>query len=304
MEKYIQLAKKLKMEHAVIITPDQIAFDVRALLKCRWGCEDYFSENNRRCHTRGTTYEERVEMVKRYSSILLMHSHDVQQLSVAVLEIERDLNIAVNYFKEAIALDSDFALAYTYLARSYLNIYWFHFDPSPYPLLQSKVAIDAAFRIDPELPEAYIALAEYYYHGFLDYSNALVQLEAASEYMPDHPDCSFYKACVYRRMNDWEKAIIDFLDAYQGDPGSIWYLGDLVGTYLSMGEYQKALDFLDKLLLNFPEDATGYRLRIHTYLLRDGNVLKAREVLKDAANLNISEIKIMSSHNFFPLLDL
>lgn len=102
MEKYIQLAKKLKMENAVIITPDQIAFDVRALLKCRWGCEDYFLANNIRCHTRGTTYEERVAMVKRYSRILLVHSHDVQQLSVAVLEIEKIAFLDGYYFAFAI----------------------------------------------------------------------------------------------------------------------------------------------------------------------------------------------------------
>jgi len=102
MDNYIQLAKKLKMEHAVIITPDQIAFDVRALLKCRWGCEDYFLANNMRCHTRGTTYEERVEMVKRYNRILLIHSHDAQQLSVAVLEIERTAFLDGCYFAFAI----------------------------------------------------------------------------------------------------------------------------------------------------------------------------------------------------------
>ena len=102
MDKYIQLAKDLKMENVVIITPDQITFDIRAILKCRWGCEDYFLENNIRCHTRDTTYEERVEMVKKYSCILLVHSHDVRQLSVAVLEIERTAFLDGYYFSFAI----------------------------------------------------------------------------------------------------------------------------------------------------------------------------------------------------------
>ena len=102
MEKYIQLAKKLKMEHAVMITPDQIAFDIRAILKCRWGCEDHFLANNMRCDTRGTTYQERVEMVKRYSCILLIHAHDAQQLSVAALEVERTAFLDGYYFAFAI----------------------------------------------------------------------------------------------------------------------------------------------------------------------------------------------------------
>ncbi len=45
---YIQLAGKLGMENAVPVSPKEIYFDVRALLKCRWGCE-YYSENSARC---------------------------------------------------------------------------------------------------------------------------------------------------------------------------------------------------------------------------------------------------------------
>jgi len=88
MEKYIQLAKGLNMVDALIVSPNQISFDIRAILKCRWGCED-FRPGNIRCDNRGTTYQERVEMVKRYNHILMVHSHDARELSKAVLEIER-----------------------------------------------------------------------------------------------------------------------------------------------------------------------------------------------------------------------
>jgi len=39
MEKYVRLAKELNMINAKIISPKDIFFDVRAILKCRWGCE-------------------------------------------------------------------------------------------------------------------------------------------------------------------------------------------------------------------------------------------------------------------------
>lgn len=101
MEKYIHMAKELKMVNAVIISPWQVFFDIRAILKCRWGCEDYFQENIR-CSTRGTTYEERVEMVNRYNHILLVHAHDAKDLSVAVLKIERAAFLDGYYFAFAI----------------------------------------------------------------------------------------------------------------------------------------------------------------------------------------------------------
>jgi predicted metal-binding protein len=88
MDKYIQLAKELRMIDAMIISPKQIFFDNRSILKCRWGCED-FRPGNIRCDHRGTTYQERVEMIKRYNHILIVHSHNARELSKAVLKIER-----------------------------------------------------------------------------------------------------------------------------------------------------------------------------------------------------------------------
>jgi predicted metal-binding protein len=104
MEKYIQLAKNLGMTNALLITPDHIAFDIRAILKCRWGCEYsvYSSHENIKCYIRDTTYQERVQMLKTYNHILLVHSHNAKELSEAVLEIERTAFLDGYYFASAI----------------------------------------------------------------------------------------------------------------------------------------------------------------------------------------------------------
>jgi len=100
-EKYVELAKSLKAVDARLIAPQDICFDVRAILKCRWGCEDFF-QNSIRCSTRDTTYQERIEMVKSYNNILLVHAHDARELSAAVLEIERAAFLDGYYFACAI----------------------------------------------------------------------------------------------------------------------------------------------------------------------------------------------------------
>ena len=101
MEKYIQLARELGMVNAKIISPKDIFFDIRAILKCRWGCEDFFQESIR-CQNRDTTFQERVEMINRYDHIVLVHSHDARALSAAVLEIERVAFLDGHYFEFAI----------------------------------------------------------------------------------------------------------------------------------------------------------------------------------------------------------
>ncbi len=100
-DQYIQLAKELKMADARIISSEDICFDIRAILKCRWGCED-FSKESIKCSTRNTSYRERMEMIKAYRNILLVHAHDEKQLSRAVLEIERAAFLDGHYFASAV----------------------------------------------------------------------------------------------------------------------------------------------------------------------------------------------------------
>ena len=95
--KYIQMAKDLNMENAVLITPDDIFFDIRAILKCRWGCED-ITKKSIKCGTRDTTFEEGMSMIKAYKNILMLHGHDGTELSRAVLEIERAAFLDGFYF--------------------------------------------------------------------------------------------------------------------------------------------------------------------------------------------------------------
>lgn len=97
MQKYIDLAKEFNIINALIISPQDIFFDIRAILKCRWGCEN-FSPKSIRCQTRDTTFQERIDMVNRYQQILFVHSHDVREVSRAVFEIERVAFLDGYYF--------------------------------------------------------------------------------------------------------------------------------------------------------------------------------------------------------------
>ena len=96
-DKYAELAKSLGMVNAIVISTSDICFDSRALLKCCWGCDRLHSENAR-CSSRNTTLQERMEMVKKYSNILLVHSNNATELSQTMLELERVAFLDGYYF--------------------------------------------------------------------------------------------------------------------------------------------------------------------------------------------------------------
>ena len=94
---FISQAKKMGMTDAILISPEDIGFDIRANLKCAWGCDRGVTPSIR-CDSRGTTLEERVQMVKQYSHILLLHCHDPKQLSEVILKLERNAFLDGYYF--------------------------------------------------------------------------------------------------------------------------------------------------------------------------------------------------------------
>ena len=100
-DKYVKLAKKLGMIDALIISPTDICFDIRTQLKCAWGCDRDFTPNAK-CDNRCMTFDERLKIVKQYNAILLLHSHDAQELSKVILEIERFVFLDGYYFAFAL----------------------------------------------------------------------------------------------------------------------------------------------------------------------------------------------------------
>ena len=97
MQKYVDYAKDHGMIDAMIISPENIFFDIRAFLKCSWGC-DRLNAENIRCDSRNTTTEERIEMVKQYTNILLVHSHSAVELYRVLLRLERTAFLDGYYF--------------------------------------------------------------------------------------------------------------------------------------------------------------------------------------------------------------
>jgi predicted metal-binding protein len=101
IEKYIDLALSKGLNDAVLISPDQIYHDVRAYLKCAWGC-NRSSGTDPYCDSHNTTVSERLEMLNKYTSILLLHSHDAVKLSRVILELERTAFLDGYYFAFAL----------------------------------------------------------------------------------------------------------------------------------------------------------------------------------------------------------
>ena len=90
MEKYINMAYSNGAENVVAITPDDIVFDGRTILKCMYGCADWGKGCTCPSRPGYPKLKELKKLLKKYKTVLIIHSHDKKIAQKASLAIETE----------------------------------------------------------------------------------------------------------------------------------------------------------------------------------------------------------------------
>jgi len=175
--------------------------------------------------------------------------------------VSEKLPKAIDLLKEAVARDGRFIRAYCLLSRIHGQLYFAGLDHTPERLASARQAAEAALRIDPEDGEAHLAMADYYYHGFRNYTQALQELSAARQTLPNSSQVFEWTAYIARRQGDWKKATSNFERAANLDPRNFQLLQQLALTYQGQHRYQEQLQTLDRALTIVPQDLSTLVLR-------------------------------------------
>jgi serine/threonine protein kinase/Tfp pilus assembly protein PilF len=202
---------------------------------------------------------------------------------------EENYRMAENMFLKAVGLDSSFALAYIRLAQLNIEYYWFYYDRDKSRLASAKQYIDKAIEINPPIPEIYIVQGHYYYHGFLDYDNALFELKNGLKLYPDNSEILEYIGCIKRRQGNFEEAISYLKRSVELDPRSS-VNSDIGQTYMLLKEYEAAEKYLDIGISIIPEWGELYYWKAKIHILRDGDVDGAYQILKGCFEVVDQEI--------------
>ncbi|MEY2488470.1 MAG: hypothetical protein QOC70_412 [Verrucomicrobiota bacterium] len=151
---------------------------------------------------------------------------------------------ALRLLDEALARDPHFALAHCLVSRVHGELFWFGYDRSRARLTQAKIAADNALRLQPDLGDARLALAYYYYFGYRDYELARTEIAIAQEATPNDAEVWDAAGAIDRRQGRWEHAVPNFEKARQLDPRNNSVIWNLAETYACVGRYKEAADVL------------------------------------------------------------
>src|SRR5205809_2416945 len=108
-------------------------------------------------------------------------------------------------YARAVELDPKFAVA---IARySQLESWIVHtFDRSAERRQKARTLAERALQLQPDLPEAHLALGCSYYYGDNNYDAALKEFEAAQRGLPNEAEMYMYIGAIQRRQGKWAES--------------------------------------------------------------------------------------------------
>lgn len=154
---------------------------------------------------------------------------------------------AIEAFKQAIAVDNNYALAYCGMADAYFRLSNLHFLPREV-LPKAKEAALRAMEIDENLPEAHSSLAlvsVYYDH---DWNRAEREFRKALELDPYLISAHQRYGSYLTFMGRFEESIRHYETALELDPFSLQINMNLATTYYLRCEYERAINHLLKTI--------------------------------------------------------
>jgi TolB-like protein/Flp pilus assembly protein TadD len=188
---------------------------------------------------------------------------------------------ALRLLDEALARDPHFALAHCLVSRVHGELYWFGYDRSRDRLTQAKLAADHALRLQPDLGDARLALAYYYYYGYRDYELARTELAIAQQATPNDAEVWDAAGAIDRRQGRWEQAVPNFEKARQLDPRNNSVIWNLAETYACVGRYAEAASTLSDGAECCPDAHFFSLARAALDLKTNGDTAALRAALRD-----------------------
>jgi TolB-like protein/predicted Zn-dependent protease len=201
------------------------------------------------------------------------------------------------FYRQALARDPSFALAYARLANSRLNRHWFINRLTSAQLEEVKSNIERALALAPESPEAHLAIGLFHYWVHRDYDSALRELDRTLELQPNNAEGRFMQGVVYRRHGEWRRSLAEFQRALELNPRDSSSSTELGNTYLSLRRWSEAERAFTRALALDPHNINAAYHLAATYLSSTGDIRRARRAWEGVpeGKMNVSPYGIVIS---------
>ena len=199
-------------------------------------------------------------------------------------------------YQRAIDLDPNFALA---LARySQLESWMVHDgDRSPERRNKARTLAERALQLQPDLPEAHLALGFSYYYGENDYDAALREFEIAQRGLPNDSEAYLAIGAIQRRQGKWAESTANLEKSATLNPKDTWPLQQLVFNYAMQRNFDAANKTINRALELNPNGIGLWEMKVKLAIAEKGDFSVYEQTLDKMKSLPMSSeerIKIVS----------
>src|SRR3954470_8246918 len=179
------------------------------------------------------------------------------------------LKQAEQLYERALQLDPSFALACASYSR--LQSWIYHtYEPTPQRKEKARALAERALQLQPDLPEAHLALGFAFYYGERDYARALAEFALAQNGLPNEAEVYLAIGAIQRRQGRWEESNANLEKAASLSPNETWPLQNLVLNYQMQRNWVAANKTIDRALNLAPESFNLWSIKAQLEISEKG----------------------------------
>jgi TolB-like protein/Tfp pilus assembly protein PilF len=206
--------------------------------------------------------------------LLYVQAHDYANR----VDMFHDMSVkAEPLFEQAIKLDPNFALAFAGLSMVESWIYH-SIDPTTGRRERARSNAEEALRLQPDLPEAHLALGFSYYYGARNYERALDEFEIARRGLPNESQAYLAIGSIQRRQGKWVESNANLEKAATLDPKNTNVLMNLCFSYFAQRNFETADKLLDRAIVESPQSFQPHALKGFMAVVWKGDLSGAEKV--------------------------
>src|SRR5438874_2488811 len=225
--------------------------------------------------------------------LAFVQAHNLQD---AMEDLEK-LKQSEQLYARAIQLDPKFALA---IARySQLESWIVHtFERTPERREKARTLAQQALQLQPDLPEAHLAMGFSLYYGDNDFEAALKEFEIAQRDLPNEAEGYFALGAIQRRLGKWPESTASLEKAASLNPKDSWVLQNLALSYQTLRDFDAANKTIDCGLKANQEGIGLWEIKSKLAIAEKGDLSvseRAFEAVKSIPMNNETKLRIASS---------
>src|SRR5262249_50574544 len=167
------------------------------------------------------------------------------------------------------------------------------FEATPERREKARILAERALQLEPDLPEAHLALGFSRYYGDNNYDAALREFEIARRGLPNETEVDRVIGAIQRRQGKWTESTANLKKAVNLDPNNTWALQNLAFNYQMLRNFAAANKIMDRALELDPKGLGLWQVKARLAIAEKGDLSAAENALATINSLpaNSSEQK-------------